>query len=97
MIDLYYCQKDQAYNAFEHFYGRYLQDISLRKLNVNEPAVGQIFLVLDLPSKNRQNNVDVLSEDIGDIIKKHSLKGNCLKSLRYNNFKQYVITYYFNF
>lgn len=77
MIDLYYCQNDQAYNAFEHFCGRFLQDISLRKLNVDEPTVGRIFLVLELPSKNMQNNEDVLSKDIGDIIKKHLLKGNC--------------------
>lgn len=77
MIDLCYCQNGQACNAFEHFCGRFLQDISLRKLNADEPAVGRIFLVLELPSKNRQNNVDVLSEDIEDIIKKHLLKGKC--------------------
>lgn len=76
MVDLYYCQNDQAYNAFEHFCGRSLEDISLRKPNVDEPAVGRIFLVLELPSKNRQNNVDVLSEDIEDILEKHLLKGN---------------------
>lgn len=76
MVDLYYCQNDQAYNAFEHFCGSSLEDISLRKPNVDEPDVGRIFLVLELPSKNRQNNVDVLSEDIEDILEKHLLKGN---------------------
>lgn len=76
-LGLYYCQNDQTDNAFEHFCGTFLQDISLRKLTVDEPAAGQIFLVLELPSKNRQNNVDVLSEDIEDIIKKHLLKGKC--------------------
>lgn len=75
MIGLYYCQNDQADDAFEHFCGKFLQDVSLRKLNFDEPAVGQIFLVLQLHSKNMQNNVDVLSEDIGDIIEKHLLKG----------------------
>lgn len=77
LIDLYYCQKDLADHEFENFCERFLQDISLRKLNADEPAVGRIFLVLELPSKNRQNNVDVLSEDIEDIIKKHLLKGKC--------------------
>lgn len=77
MIDLYYCQNDLANNEFENFCRRYLQDISLRKLKVDEPAVGRIFLVLELPTKNRQNNVDVLSDDIEDIAKKHLLEGKC--------------------
>lgn len=72
--DLYYCQKDLADNGFEIFWGKFLQDISLRKLKVGERAVGRIFLVLELPSKNRQNNVDVLSIDIEDIARKHLLE-----------------------
>lgn len=74
VTDLYYCQKDLADHEFENFCERFLQDISLRKLKVGETAVGRIFLVLDLPSKNRQNNVDVLSKDIEDITGKHLLE-----------------------
>lgn len=54
----------------------FLQDISLRYLKVGEePTAEQIFLVLELPLKNRQNNVDVLSEDIKTLTRKYSLEG----------------------
>lgn len=77
LIDLYYCQNDQADNAFENFYKRFLQDISLRKLNDDKPADRIIFMVLELPLKNRQNNEDVLFDDIENIARKYSLEGKC--------------------
>lgn len=49
--------------------------MSLKKLKVEEPAAGRIFLVLELPLKNRQNNVDVLTSDIEYITRKHFLEG----------------------
>lgn len=76
MKGLNYCQSDLADNAFENFCGQFLQDISLRKIKA-EQAVGRIFFVLELPSKNRQNNVDVLSDDIKDITENHCLEGKC--------------------
>lgn len=77
MKGLNYCQSDLADNEFENFCGQFLQDISLRKIKEDEQAVGRIFLVLELPSKNRQNNVDVLSDDIEDITRNHCLEGKC--------------------
>uniref|UniRef100_K1QWB3 Uncharacterized protein n=1 Tax=Magallana gigas TaxID=29159 RepID=K1QWB3_MAGGI len=71
---LYYCQSDQADNEFENFCGEFLKDMSLKKLKVEEPAAGRIFLVLELPLKNRQNNVDVLTSDIEYITRKHLLE-----------------------
>lgn len=76
MKGLNYCQSDLADNAFENFCGQFLQDISLRKIKA-EQAFGRIFFVLELPSKNRQNNVDVLSDDIKDITENHCLEGKC--------------------
>lgn len=76
MKGLNYCQSDLADNEFENFCGQFLQDISLRKIK-DEKAVGRIFLVLELPSKNRQNNVDVLSDDIEKITIYHCLEGKC--------------------
>lgn len=76
MKGLNYCQSDLADNEFENFCGQFLQDISLRKIK-DEKAVGRIFLVLELPSKNRQNNVDVLSDDIEKITINHCLEGKC--------------------
>lgn len=55
----------------------FIQDISLKKLNVAEPTVGRIFMVLELHSKNRQNKLDVLCDDIIHVTKKYSLEGNC--------------------
>lgn len=77
MIDLYYCQNDLAGNEFDNFRGKFLQDISSRKLDeqVDKPADRRIFLVLVLPPKNRQNNVDVLTSDIEFITRKHFLEG----------------------
>lgn len=77
MKGLNYYQSDLADNEFENFCGQFLQDISLRKIKENEQADGRIFLVLELPSKNRQNNVDVLSDDIKKITRNHRLKGKC--------------------
>lgn len=77
MTDLYYCQKDLSDNEFENFCGRFIRDITLKKLDVDEPAVGRIFLVLELPTKNRQNNEDVLCDDIKNVTEKYSLEGKC--------------------
>lgn len=79
MIDLYYCQNDLAGNEFDNFRGKFLQDISSRKLDeqVDKPADRRIFLVLVLPPKNRQNNVDVLSDDIQKVAEIYSLGGKC--------------------
>lgn len=77
MKGLNYCQSDLADKEFENFCGQFLQDISLRKIKEGESAIGRIFLVLELPSKNRQNNVDVLSDDIKDITRNYFLEGKC--------------------
>lgn len=71
-----------ADNEFANFCRTFLQDISLRKLDVDKAAVGRIFLVLELPSKNRQNSVDVLSDDIENVTEKYSLEGKCKNSFR---------------
>lgn len=73
--ELIYCQKDLSDNGFETFCRKFIQDILLKKLNVDEPTDERIFMVLELPSKNRQNILDVLCNDITIITEKYSLEG----------------------
>lgn len=98
MIDLYCRRNDLAGNEFESFRREFLQDISFRKLDeqekVDKPADGRIFLVLVLPPKNRQNNVDILSDDIQKVAEKYSLGSKCLNSL---SFYMYYVRLKFRF
>lgn len=55
----------------------FIKDISLKKLNVDEPTVGRIFMVLELPPINRQNKFEVLRQDITHVTEQYSLEGNC--------------------
>lgn len=73
--DLNYCQKDLSDNGFKTFCGKFIPDIPLKQLNVDEPTVGRIFMVLELPSINRQNELDVLCDDITNVTEKYSLEG----------------------
>lgn len=73
--DLIYCQKDLSDNGFKTFCEEFIPDIPLKQLNVNEPTDERIFMVLELPSKNRQNNLDVLCDAINFITEKYSLEG----------------------
>lgn len=77
LTDLYYCQNDLSDNEFENFCGMFIKDISLKKLNVDEPTVGRIFMVLELPPINRQNKFEVLRQDITHVTEQYSLEGNC--------------------
>lgn len=73
--DLIYCQKDLSDNGFKTFCEQFIQDIPLKQLNVDEPTDERLFMVLELPSTNRQNNLDVLCHAIKIITEKYSLEG----------------------
>lgn len=73
-IDIIYCQKDETDGKFKTFCTQFLHRLSFEHLRTKLP--GQLFLVLTLPSANRQNNLDFLSKSITEIIDLYKLKGN---------------------
>lgn len=78
LTDLYYCQKDYADEKFESFCGNFLPNLSVKELEIGEPIPRRLFMVLNLPCYNRQNNVDVLSDIIRNIVEKYRLQGNVI-------------------
>lgn len=72
---LYYCQKDEGDAEFQKFCTSFLpKHLDVKELDSTEPFPGRVFLVLFLPTVNRQNNVDVLTNHITQIMEKHNLR-----------------------
>lgn len=82
LIDIIYCQKDEGDEKFQDFCREFLAGLSIEQLKSEKTPVngkqypGYLFLVLILPSANRQNNLDVLSDSLTKIRNQFELKGN---------------------
>lgn len=77
LIDIIYCQEDETDGNFETFCRQFLNGLSIEPLEKKSTKLpGQLFLVLILPSANRRNNLDFLSESITEIQRRFKLKGN---------------------
>lgn len=64
---LYFCQRDEEDKQFENFCTLYLPKCRVQKLKKGQTIPGPLFLVLNIPPVNRQDNVKVISKSIDDI------------------------------
>lgn len=77
MSGIHYYQEDFGDKIFKCFWNKFLpKGYVAKKFKEEDPIPAPLVLVFVLPSVNRQNNVDVVSEFIKRTKKRLHLKGN---------------------
>lgn len=75
---IYYYQEDFGDKIFKSFWKKFLpKGYVAKELKRGDPSPNRLFLVFFLPSVNRQNNVDVVSDFIKRTMDKLKIRGNC--------------------
>lgn len=74
---IHYYQEDVGDKLFKSFWDKFLpKGYVAKEFKKGDPSPNRLFLVFFLPSVNRQNNVDVVSEFITQTMDKLKIKGN---------------------
>lgn len=75
--EIYYCRLDSTDDTFISYCGIFLPDTEVKELEKGQTANSRLFLVLNLPSDNRQSRETILSSLIAGICNKYKIKGSC--------------------
>lgn len=74
---IYYYQEDEENDHFKRFCDTFLGRLKVKPFEFEEPVPECLLLVFFLPSANRQNNVDMVSNFLVETKNNSHFKGEC--------------------